>query len=218
MRRARSDEDKEQRRDAILAAAVTLMDRERYDGVTMAAVAREAGIAKGTTYLYFHTKEQLFLALLEEEYAAWFAAARDALRVLPTSSSTASVADALIGTVGDRPLFLQLMELLHVVLEQNITVETALAFKTRMRDEVVGLALVLSEVTGIEMMRAARLLMRLHALVVGLRQLSRPSAPIATVLQREDLAVMRVDFVPELRAVLIDLLAAAGSHADRAHS
>ena len=211
MRRARSEEDKEQRRDAILAAAVTLLDRERYEGVTMAAVARQAGIAKGTTYLYFNTKEQLFLALLEEEYAAWFAAARAALRQLDGPSEVSEVADALIASVGERPLFLQLMELLHVVLEQNISVETALAFKTRMRDEVTGLALVLSEVTGIEMMRAGKLLMRLHALVVGLRQLSRPSASVASVLEREDLAVMRVEFLPELRAVLIDLLRAASS-------
>jgi AcrR family transcriptional regulator len=209
MRRARSDEAKEQRRDAILAAAVHLLDRGRYDGVTMAAVAREAGIAKGTTYLYFKTKEQLFLALLEEEYAAWFAAARAALRGLPEGVGVEMTADALISTVGERPLFLSLMELLHVVLEQNITVETALAFKTRLRDEVTGLALVLSEVTGIEMMRAAKLLMRLHALVIGLRQMSRPSPNVEAVLERPDLAVMRVDFESELRAVLIDLLRAS---------
>jgi len=209
MRRARSEEAKEQRRDAILAAAVSLLDRGRYDAVTMAAVAREAGIAKGTTYLYFSTKEQIFLALLEEEYASWFAAAREALRQVGPGAELGQVADALLATIDERPLFLQLMELLHVVLEQNISVETALAFKTRVRDEVTGLALVLSEVTGIEMTRAGRLLLHLHALVIGLRQMSRPSPNVAAVLARDDLAVMRVDFVTELRAVLIDLLEAS---------
>ena len=158
MRRARTDHAKEQRRGAILRAATSLLDRSRYDTVTMAAVAREAGIAKGTTYLYFATKEQLFLALLEEEYAAWFGDARVALRMLPADPDLGAVRDALVGTVKDRPRFLELMQLLHGVLEQNIPVETALAFKTRLRDEVTGLALVLSEVTGVPMPRAGRLL------------------------------------------------------------
>ncbi|MCO4772559.1 MAG: TetR family transcriptional regulator [Deltaproteobacteria bacterium] len=211
MRRARTEQAKEQRRDAILGAAVTLLDRDRYDAVTMAAVAREAGIAKGTTYLYFRTKEQLFLALLEEEYSGWFGAARVALRALPEGASLARVTDALVATVGDRPRFLALMQLLHVVLEQNISVETALAFKTRLRDEVTGLALVLSEVTGMEMMRAGKLLMHLHAVVIGLRQLARPSPSVAEALSRDDLAVMRVEFDVELKVVLHDLLRAATS-------
>ena len=209
MRRARTDHAKEQRRGAILRAATSLLDRSRYDTVTMAAVAREAGIAKGTTYLYFATKEQLFLALLEEEYAAWFGDARVALRMLPADPDLGAVRDALVGTVKDRPRFLELMQLLHGVLEQNIPVETALAFKTRLRDEVTGLALVLSEVTGVPMPRAGRLLMHLHAVVIGLRQLARPSAPVEEALERPDLAVMRVDFEEELRVVLFDLLRSA---------
>ena len=209
MRRARTDHAKEQRRGAILRAATSLLDRRRYDTVTMAAVAREAGIAKGTTYLYFATKEQLFLALLEEEYAAWFGDARVALRMLPADPDLGAVRDALVGTVKDRPRFLELMQLLHGVLEQNIPVETALAFKTRLRDEVTGLALVLSEVTGVPMPRAGRLLMHLHAVVIGLRQLARPSAPVEEALERPDLAVMRVDFEEELRVVLFDLLRSA---------
>ena len=209
MRRARTDHAKEQRRGAILRAATSLLDRSRYDTVTMAAVAREAGIAKGTTYLYFATKEQLFLALLEEEYAAWFGDARVALRALPADPDLGAVRDALVGTVKDRPRFLELMQLLHGVLEQNIPMETARAFKTRLRDEVTGLALVLSEVTAMPMPRAGRLLMHLHAVVIGLRQLARPSAPVEEALERPDLAVMRVDFEEELRVVLLDLLRSA---------
>ena len=32
-----------------------------YEAVTIAAVAQESGLAKGTVYLYFKTKEELFL-------------------------------------------------------------------------------------------------------------------------------------------------------------
>ena len=39
----------------------------------MNQVAREVALAKGTLYLYFQTKEELFLALLTEHYQAWSA-------------------------------------------------------------------------------------------------------------------------------------------------
>jgi len=206
MRRASSAQDKERRRTAILRAAGDLLDGSRYEAVSMAAVAREAGIAKGTTYLYFPTKEQLFLALLEDEYAAWFGAARIALRELGPTPSPEQVTAGLMGTLRDRPRLLSLMERVHRVLEQNISVDAAGAFKGRLQDEATGLALVLSEKAGISMRRAMRLLLQLHVLVVGIRQIARPPAAVATALERPGLAGMRVDFDLELRAALRSLL------------
>ena len=50
-----------QRRDEILAAAARVFARYGYAGTEMQAVADETGIAKGTLYLYYKSKEQLFL-------------------------------------------------------------------------------------------------------------------------------------------------------------
>ena len=52
--------DKEAR---ILAAAVRVFARHGYHGSSMAVVAREAGVATGTTYLYFHRKQDLLVTL-----------------------------------------------------------------------------------------------------------------------------------------------------------
>ena len=54
--------DKEAR---ILAAAVRVFARHGYHGSSMAAVAREAGVATGTTYLYFHRKQDLLVTLFQ---------------------------------------------------------------------------------------------------------------------------------------------------------
>jgi AcrR family transcriptional regulator len=59
----------------ILTAAVTCFARTGYHGTTMEDIATEAGIAKGAIYLYFPTKEALFLAL----YQQWDCDARDAI-------------------------------------------------------------------------------------------------------------------------------------------
>lgn len=60
--RAVDGDDKEARRQTILDAAERLFV-ERHDLANVADVAESAGLAKGTVYLYFQTKEEIYLAL-----------------------------------------------------------------------------------------------------------------------------------------------------------
>jgi AcrR family transcriptional regulator len=55
-----------EKRDAILAAALRLIARFGLHNTPMSAVAREAGIAVGTVYLYFPSKEAMINALYRE--------------------------------------------------------------------------------------------------------------------------------------------------------
>lgn len=62
------------RRDLILDAAAGCFNRFGYRRTVVDDIAREVGIAKGSIYLHFKTKEELFLALVEREQAqvhAW---------------------------------------------------------------------------------------------------------------------------------------------------
>ena len=60
--RALDIDDKEARRQAILDGAERLFT-ERHELANVADVAEAAGLAKGTVYLYFQTKEEIYLAL-----------------------------------------------------------------------------------------------------------------------------------------------------------
>jgi AcrR family transcriptional regulator len=54
------------RRDQIIAAGLACFARSGYHATTMADVAAQAGVSKGTPYLYFDGKQALFLALHEQ--------------------------------------------------------------------------------------------------------------------------------------------------------
>jgi AcrR family transcriptional regulator len=54
-----------QRREEILASAARVFAARGYPGTDMQALADEAGVAKGTVYLYFASKEELFLAAVD---------------------------------------------------------------------------------------------------------------------------------------------------------
>lgn len=91
--RARSQEEKQLRRADILRAAEHLWTRTPYADLSMNQVAREVQLAKGTLYLYFETREELFLALLESHYQRWAAHVTELLKGLsaPLTPDTTEV-------------------------------------------------------------------------------------------------------------------------------
>src|SRR3984957_16208709 len=54
------------KRQRILDAALKLFAHEPYQAVTMDRVAEAAGVAKGTLYLYFPSKDALYLGILSD--------------------------------------------------------------------------------------------------------------------------------------------------------
>ncbi len=65
MARNRPDRSREDKTAEIVAIARRLFLERGYDGTTIAAVAREAGIATNVVHWYFATKDDLFVAALE---------------------------------------------------------------------------------------------------------------------------------------------------------
>src|SRR5262245_28182537 len=59
------NERRAQRCQEILEAAARLFAREGYDGCEMEQIAAELGVAKGTLYLYYRGKQDLFFACVD---------------------------------------------------------------------------------------------------------------------------------------------------------
>src|SRR4051812_34900695 len=70
--RAILDEDKQVRRQAILDAAGAELLQHPQRLAAVEEVARRAGLAKGTVYLYFSTKEEIYLAVHEQNSHQFF--------------------------------------------------------------------------------------------------------------------------------------------------
>ncbi|MFY0563502.1 TetR/AcrR family transcriptional regulator [Archangium lansingense] len=206
--RARKEEDKEARRRQLLDAALELYRATSYDEVKMADVAERAELAKGTVFLYFPTKEALFLALLEEQLFAWFARLEKALGQGEGQWTGTRVARTVAETLeGEEPLT-RLLARLQTVLEQNVTVEQVRGFKERLLEAVVRAGtLVEQRLSFLKAGEGVRFLLQVHALVVGLRQMA-DLAPVAREVHEAapHLNPLRVDFTRELTDALSTLL------------
>jgi AcrR family transcriptional regulator len=78
------------RQERILHAAVTCFARRGYYATTMEEIAAEAGIAKGAAYVYYASKEALFLAL----YDGWGCTLREEVTAAVEALHTAERASA----------------------------------------------------------------------------------------------------------------------------
>jgi AcrR family transcriptional regulator len=72
--------DPVERADRILDAAARLLLRYGHDRTTINDIARAAGVAKGSVYAHWRSRDRLFLALLRREQAILLTRVRDRLR------------------------------------------------------------------------------------------------------------------------------------------
>ena len=70
--RTLADRDDRAKRRQILNGAREVFLAMGFDAASMGEIARKAGVSKGTLYVYFENKEQLFEAVTHEERAAQF--------------------------------------------------------------------------------------------------------------------------------------------------
>jgi TetR/AcrR family fatty acid metabolism transcriptional regulator len=71
--------DKADKRDAILRAAIDTFAARGFFNAQVADVARAAGVAAGTVYLYFRGKEDLLISIFERTMKTAIAAGRESI-------------------------------------------------------------------------------------------------------------------------------------------
>ncbi|HEU4326587.1 MAG TPA: TetR family transcriptional regulator [Roseiflexaceae bacterium] len=205
-RRARSATDKQQRRGQILDTALAMWADHSFASVSMADVATRSGLAKGTLYLYFETKEELFLAMLGRLLDAWFDDLDSGLAGVERWE--ASGAAELICAILERHTALtRMLPIAASILEHNISLESARAYKERLleRSTRTG-ALLEARLPFLGRGDGTWLLLQIYALVVGLGQMADPSPVVRQALEASEMAPLRVAFGPSIRRSLITLL------------
>jgi AcrR family transcriptional regulator len=121
------------RREALLRAAVQVFVRDGYAGASVRAVTDAAGCATGTFYLYFPSKDDCFLALIDRLY-------RRVLDAVVAARATApGVADKLWASIGAvTRVFSEERDLASVVLLQGPGISAE--FRERLQQVRVTLA------------------------------------------------------------------------------
>lgn len=201
--RARAPEQKADRRAHLLQQAAELFQR---DGVvpTAAQLAEACGLAKGTVYLYFRSKEEIFLALLHEQFALTLDDLVHRLMASPLPNST-DVATRISAAIKARAFLLPLAVMGPTVLEHNASDEALLAYKQMLAEKLTRCAEIISQLPEFTVEQA---LLRLHqgyALMLGCWQLANATPRMCALLQAHGLHALVPDFWSQLDDGLIRL-------------
>ncbi|AXH01011.1 TetR/AcrR family transcriptional regulator (plasmid) [Deinococcus wulumuqiensis] len=129
--RARSEEQRDQRRRAILDTTAAMLAEMPVADVALNEISRRVGLAKSNVMRYFESREAILLDLLDTELRGWVA---DLEHTLPTVNGTAqgrgdALAATLATSMSTRPVLCDLISAQAAVLERNISTEVALRHK-----------------------------------------------------------------------------------------
>lgn len=200
--RARSNQAKAARRDDILGQTLHLWQRERYEDVTLQAVAASVGLTKAALYGYYPTKESLFLSLYETLLQDFLHELQKHLR-LGGRHTPESLAELVSALFTEHQALTRLMPHLAGLLERNIPQERARQHKTWLLEQLHPVsAAVEAALDGLPPGGGFQLMVYTQALLAGLYPMSDPAPSVKAALQDPALAPLCIDLHTTLRAAL----------------
>ena len=118
----------EARKEEIIKACAALYETKGFKEITIKEIGAATTLTRTGIYLYFESKEEIFLALLAKEYDAWSAEMRSVMRK-EKELNREQVADVLSRTLTDHPRLLRLLSMNHFEMEANSRPERLTEFK-----------------------------------------------------------------------------------------
>ena len=177
LQRARTETAKSEREHSILAATEMLLRLSGYNAMTMQAVATAAGLAKGTLYLYFTSRESLVIAVHGRLFDRWI----DRFAVYqPEFAGFEGFCREFARHYAEDALFLQLAGFAHALLEPQLDREAYVKSKRCMARRVKRLAGLVCQKFSITPAAAQRLIWGFLTIAGGTVQMT-VSPPVTKV-------------------------------------
>lgn len=220
--RARNEEQRAQRRQAILDTTASMLTEMPVAQVSLNELSRRVGLAKSNVLRYFESREAVLLELLDVAFREWLEHLEGALAsgvdpADPLPGRGDRVAAVVAGTLADRPVLCDLTASQAAVLERNVSPAVAAGFKRTAIANVGTLAR--SVGTRIPELGEENAL-RFAALCVmttgSIWTHTQPSAAMLAAYEADpSLAALRIDFTETLRGVLEVVLSGLLARASR---
>ena len=118
----------EARKEEIIAACAALYEEKGFKDTTIKDIGEAITLTRTGIYIYFETKEEIFLALLGREYDAWVSEMLE-IMARKTAMTRNDVAEVLAGTLTNHPRLLRLLSMNLYEMEANSRLERLVEFK-----------------------------------------------------------------------------------------
>ena len=117
-----------QRREEIVNACEQLDQTKSFKEINLKDIGEATSFSRPTIYNYFHTKEEIFLALFEREYERWNAELESILNS-DQNYNRKQIAEMIAGSLERRAQLLRLLSMNNFDMEANSREELLASFK-----------------------------------------------------------------------------------------
>lgn len=207
--RARSREQREVRRQAILGAAAAMLAEMPVAEITLNELSRRSGLAKSNVLRYFESREAVLLELLDSAWQEWLVQLDKDLEAAvdpaaPVAARCDQLATAVAASLAARPMLCDLISAQAAVLERNVSPQVAATYKRASMAGIGALgALMLRCVPEFGEPDAVKLAGATVLTTGALWPHTQPSAAMLAAYDADpELAAMRLDFTATIREVL----------------
>ncbi|MEY8393705.1 TetR family transcriptional regulator [Lachnospiraceae bacterium 45-P1] len=116
------------RKEEIICACASLYKTMSFKDITIKEIGAATSFTRTSIYNYFQTKEEIFLALLQQEYEKWIADLDEIVAAHETLTDD-ELSIELADSLERRALLLKLMSMNHYDMEENSRLERLVEFK-----------------------------------------------------------------------------------------
>lgn len=198
-KRARNEEQKKQRISEIVDATARLYKAIPFENITFTRIAKEAEFTRSNLYKYFSSKEEIFLAFVQQDIATW---RDDVLRTYGKCKikSVETFVSFWVDILLRHQRLLDLISILPSFLEKNVTEDVLVDFKRSVNGELSVLSeLLCRSFPTLSLQKAGEFLELQLASAIGLYQITNLSDLQRKVLEYPEFRHMKIDFKPSLQ-------------------
>ncbi len=189
MSRAYSKLEKLEKRQEILMSAEDLFMKQDGEFPTVSAICTYSSMAKGTVYLYFKNKEEIYLALLEKYFKQWL----EPNNFNTDNRTIDGVIDALVGFVVKNPYKFKLLNHRHF-LETKADADKVVEFYRELMMAYQESSLFIAELLDVPVERVTQWLMDCYYYIQGIWRTANPAYNIKSALAKTEMAIFMPDF------------------------
>jgi AcrR family transcriptional regulator len=206
-RPALSEEERFSRRAALLDAALRLY-REQGTLPTVSNIAKAAGVAKGSVYLWFRSKEEIFVALLEAAFLELIARLLSIIEAIDPRPEFApdTFATQYAKLLAEVPDVVRLSSVLNSMFRENLPIESFSRLDRNVGANLSKAGALLEQRFGcLIRSKGADLLLYTWTLTVGLWTMMDIPDEMKKVLDDPALATFRNGFHTEVKTAVAQL-------------
>lgn len=197
-KRARSEEQKNQRMQEIKDTVDALFAERPYHDITLTTIAEKMNLTRANLYQYISTKEEIFLELSADKRDVYYAALKAAFPK-DCGYSIEVIAQVWAGILNAHRDHLHYCDILSTIIETNVTVDRLAAFKKRYYKKAYEVCDGISSLTGLSREDAYTLFLNVHYHAVGIESMCRWNPLIAEALAKENIPAPDIEFRENMR-------------------